>query len=167
MDQSQSELLQLLAYAAAHSVNAVEKKFSSRSQALAHADQMGRALNVDMHDWFETTAESYFSHVNRPTIQAVVAEVRGEVVGGMAGAVTEQWFSNDLIAYDYSIFVEPSRRNGVIAVRLIQTFQEWARIKGAKQIYMGIGTGVSVEGTTRLYESQGLRNIGPLLMMEI
>ena len=96
-----------------------------------------------------------------------VAEVRGEVVGGMAGGVIDQWFSNDLIAYDYSLFVEPSKRNGVIAVRLIQTFKEWARIKGAKQIYMGIGTGVSVEGTTRLYESQGLRNIGPLLMMEI
>lgn len=96
-----------------------------------------------------------------------VAEVRGEVVGGMAGAVTDQWFSNDLIAYDYSLFVEPSKRNGVIAVRLIQTFKEWAKLKGAKQIYMGIGTGVSVEGTSRLYESQGLRNIGPLLMMEI
>ena len=96
-----------------------------------------------------------------------VAEVRGEVVGGMAGAVTYQWFSNDLIAYDYSLFVEPSKRNGVIALRLIQAFKEWARLKGAKQIYMGIGTGVSVEGTTRLYESQGLRNIGPLLMMEI
>lgn len=96
-----------------------------------------------------------------------VAEVRGEVVGGMAGAVTDQWFSNDLIAYDYSLFVEPSKRNGVIAVRLIQTFKEWAKLKGAKQIYMGIGTGVSVEGTTRLYESQGLRNIGPLLMMEV
>lgn len=96
-----------------------------------------------------------------------VAEVRGEVVGGMAGAVVDQWFSNELIAYDYSIFVEPSKRNGVIAVRLIQTFKEWAKLKGAKQIYMGIGTGVSVEGTTRLYESQGLRNIGPLLMMEI
>ena len=96
-----------------------------------------------------------------------VAEVRGEVVGGMAGAVTDQWFSNDLIAYDYSLFVEPSKRNGVIALRLIQAFQEWAKLKGAKQIYMGIGTGVSIEGTTRLYESQGLRNIGPLLMMEI
>ncbi|KRP91057.1 hypothetical protein TX25_18850 [Pseudomonas lactis] len=96
-----------------------------------------------------------------------VAEVRGEVVGGMAGGVIDQWFSNDLIAYDYSLFVEPSKRNGVIAVRLIQTFKEWAKLKGAKQIYMGIGTGVSVEGTTRLYESQGLRNIGPLLMMEI
>lgn len=81
-----------------------------------------------------------------------VAEVRGEVVGGMAGGVIDQWFSNDLIAYDYSLFVEPSKRNGVIAVRLIQTFKEWAKLKGAKQIYMGIGTGVSVEGTTRLYD---------------
>lgn len=86
MDQSQSELLQLLAYAAAHSVNAVERKFSSRKDALTHADQMGRALNVDMRDWFETTAESYFGHVNRPTIQAVVAEVRGEdFAAGVAG----------------------------------------------------------------------------------
>ena len=87
MDQSQGELLQLLAYAAAHSVNAVEKKFSNRKEALAHADKMGRALNVDMRDWFETTVESYFCHVNRPTIQAVVAEVRGEDfasgIGGM------------------------------------------------------------------------------------
>lgn len=96
-----------------------------------------------------------------------VAEVSGVVVGGMAGAVTDQWFSNDLIAYDYSLFVEPSRRNGTVAIRLIRAFQEWAKLKGAKQIYMGIGTGVSVEGTARLYESQGLRNIGPLLMMEI
>lgn len=96
-----------------------------------------------------------------------VAEVNGEVVGGMAGGIIDQWFSDDLIAYDYSLFVEPSKRNGVIAVRLIRAFQEWAKIKGAKQIYMGIGTGVSVEGTTRLYESQGLRSIGPLLMMEI
>lgn len=95
------------------------------------------------------------------------ATVAGNIVGGMAGAVVDQWFSHELIAYDYSIFVEPSARGGVHAVRLIQTFKEWAKIKGATQLYMGIGTGLNVEGTTRLYESQGLRSIGPLLMMEI
>ena len=63
--------------------------------------------------------------------------------------------------------MEPSKRNGTVAIRLVRAFQEWAKLKGAKQIYMGIGTGVNVEGTTRLYESQGLRSIGPLLMMEI
>lgn len=96
-----------------------------------------------------------------------VSEMDGEVIGGLAGAVIDQWFSNDLIAYDYSLFTDPSTRSGVTAKRLLRTFKEWARIKGAVEIYMGIGTGVNVEGTTRLYESEGFHQIGPLLMMEI
>lgn len=96
-----------------------------------------------------------------------VAEVGGEVVGGMAGGIVDQWFNNDLMAYDYSLFIDPAKRSGITAIRLIRTFIEWARIKGAKQIHMGIGTGINVESTTRLYESLGFRQIGPLLMMEI
>lgn len=96
-----------------------------------------------------------------------VAEVDGVLVGGMAGGIVDQWFNNDLIAYDYSIFVEPGRRNGVIAMRLIRAFEEWARINGAKQIHMGIGTAVNVEGTSRLYESLGLKHFGPLHIKEL
>jgi GNAT superfamily N-acetyltransferase len=96
-----------------------------------------------------------------------VAEVGGVVVGGMAGGITDQWFSDDLIAYDYSIFIEPARRSGITAVRLISTFEQWARIKGAKQLHMGIGTGINVEGTVRLYQSCGLNHFGPLMMKEL
>lgn len=52
-------------------------KHSFRKDACAHADQIGRTLKVDMTDWFETTAESYFSNLNRAGIQAAVAEVKG------------------------------------------------------------------------------------------
>lgn len=114
----------------------------------------------------EKTGTFFHSLINGQGV-IFVAEVSGEVVGGMAGGIIDQWFSNDLIAYDYSLFIEPSKRSGITAIRLIRTFQEWAKLKGAKQLHMGIGTGVGVEGTTRLYESQGLRKIGPLLMMEI
>lgn len=96
-----------------------------------------------------------------------VAEIDGVVVGGMAGGIVDQWFNDDLIAYDYSIFVEPTRRNGIIAARLIRVFEEWARIKGAKQINMGIGTDVNVAGTSRLYESLGLKHFGPLFVKEL
>lgn len=96
-----------------------------------------------------------------------VAEVGGKVVGGFAGAVTEQWFSDDLIAYDYSVFIEPGRRNGVLAAKLILTFEEWAKIKGAKQLHMGIGTGMHVKSTTRFYEFLGLKHFGPLMMKEL
>ena len=78
LDQSREELLNLLAFAAAHTVNAVETKYScDRKKAFAHADQIGQALNVDMRDYFTPTAESYFSHLNRQSIEAAVAEVRG------------------------------------------------------------------------------------------
>lgn len=51
MDQQRDQLLNLMAFAAAHSVNAVELKYSGdRKQAFAYADQLGQALNVNMGD---------------------------------------------------------------------------------------------------------------------
>jgi ParB family chromosome partitioning protein len=78
LDQSREELLSLLAYAAAHTVNAVETKISGdRKQAFVHAEQLGQALAVDMRDYFTPTADSYFKHLNRQSIEMAVAEVRG------------------------------------------------------------------------------------------
>lgn len=77
LDQPRDQLLSLLAYAAAHSLNAMEPKFHTRQKGIAHANEIGKALNVDMRGWFETTGGSYFMHLNRSSIQAAVAEVRG------------------------------------------------------------------------------------------
>ena len=77
-EQPQDRLLDLLAFAAAHSVNAVEMKFSQRREDIAQADQLARALGVDMAEWFEPTGETYFNHVNRTTIELAVAEAKGK-----------------------------------------------------------------------------------------
>lgn len=96
-----------------------------------------------------------------------VAEVGGEVVGGFAGAVTEQWFSDDLLAYDYSFFLDPSTRSGITATRLLITFIEWARIKGAKRIQIGITTGIHVSGTSDFYRSHGFSDAGLFFSKEL
>ncbi|MCO5164552.1 MAG: ParB/RepB/Spo0J family partition protein [Mesorhizobium sp.] len=75
--QEQDRLLELLAFAAAHSINAVDIGTSYRRREREHADQLGRALGVDMTKWFEPTAESYFNRVNRMTIELSVAEAKG------------------------------------------------------------------------------------------
>tara|TARA_R100000365_G_C2747870_1_gene78278 strand:+ start:261 stop:2153 length:1893 start_codon:yes stop_codon:yes gene_type:complete len=77
LDKTRDELLSLLAYAAAHSLNAMEPKFNARQKGVTHAGEVGKALNVDMGNWYETTGDNYFSHLNRTSIQAAVAEVRG------------------------------------------------------------------------------------------
>ncbi len=76
--QSREELLLLLAYAAAHSVNAVEKKLTDRKSGVEQANQLGRALNMRMTDWFVTSADSYFKHINRQSIALAVAEAKGD-----------------------------------------------------------------------------------------
>lgn len=95
------------------------------------------------------------------------AEIDGQVIGGFAGALTEPWFGDDLIAYDYSFFIEPGKRQGFIAIKLILAFQEWAKAKGAKEIQVGITTGINVAGTTRLYRRLGFEYNGPLFRMEV
>ena len=118
---------------------------------------------------FNAAKSGNFLHelINGPNGVVFVAEVEGLVVGGMAGAVVDQWFNDDLVAYDYSLFIEPTKRHGVTAIRLIRAFEAWARIKGAKHMQMGIGTGVNVEGTSRLYQSLGLELFAPLFQKEL
>lgn len=77
-EQPQDMHLSLLAFAAAHSVNAVVPKFCQRKDDVAQADQLARALGVDMSEWFEATGDNYFNHVNRTTIELAVAEAKGK-----------------------------------------------------------------------------------------
>lgn len=96
-----------------------------------------------------------------------VSEHDGQIVGGFAGGIAEYWFSRDLNAFDYAVFVDPAKRNGMIAVRLVTVFCEWARQMGAKHIQLGITTGVHVEATAKLYRALGFEEIGPLFKKEI
>ena len=96
-----------------------------------------------------------------------VAEIGGMVVGGFAGAVTEQWFSDELIAYDYSFFLDPKTRSGITATRLMLSFIEWAKLKGAKHIQVGITTGINVEGTSKFYRSLGFSDAGIFFKRDI
>ncbi len=77
LEQPQDMVLMLLAFGVAHSINAVEKKFTGRKKGIEQANPLGRALKVHMPDWFKTTGDSYFKHVNRTTIELSVAEARG------------------------------------------------------------------------------------------
>lgn len=76
MGRSQDQLLELQAYAAAQLVNGLKFPHDrADSPRLRAADQLAQALDLDMADWWEATAESFFSRVSKPAILAAVAEV--------------------------------------------------------------------------------------------
>ena len=96
-----------------------------------------------------------------------VAERDGEIIGGFAGGITELWYSKDKVGFDYSLFVQPGRRNGLTAVKLVTAFETWATELGAVELHLGITTGVNINGTTRLYESLGYQHIGPMFTKKV
>lgn len=96
-----------------------------------------------------------------PTGGVFVAERDDMIIGMMAGFVTEHWFSGDLMASDFVLYLMPDeRKRGRAAVMLFRAFEQWAIAKGAVDICPSTSTGVDAEGTARFYEKMGYARTG-------
>ncbi|MEW9612980.1 hypothetical protein AB3G45_03875 [Shinella sp. S4-D37] len=76
LEQPTSALLDLLAYAAAKSVNAVKSGYLERKLQRAHADRLAQALKIDVTQWYEPTGENYFSRISKTGIKQAITEQR-------------------------------------------------------------------------------------------
>ena len=86
-----------------------------------------------------------------------VAIKNEQIVGFIAGVVVEQFLSHDTFACDIGVFVLPEFRGGSYFLRLVKTFENWAKEKGAQEIQLGVSTGVHPEQTVRMYERLGYK----------
>ena len=77
LDRDQSELLNLLAFAAARTVNAIQLPHYERSKQRNHADKLAQALGMDMKEWFTPTAANYFSRISKTGIEQALTEAKG------------------------------------------------------------------------------------------
>lgn len=97
--------------------------------------------------------DNYFLHV---------AEKDGAIIGMYGGSITDYYFSNDLMAVDLILYVDPNKRGGLAAVKLIQAFEDWAFSKGVKEICPASSTQIAPERTAQLYHLLGYEVVGNL-----
>jgi ParB family chromosome partitioning protein len=71
LEQPQQDLLELLAFCTATSINTISGRENAPSDGVA---ALMTALNLDMADWWKATAENYLSHVSKDRILNIVAE---------------------------------------------------------------------------------------------
>lgn len=90
----------------------------------------------------------------------VVAEKDGGLIGAIAGMVTDHFFADAKIAYEFGLYVEPAQRGTLAGYRLAKAYIDWATEQGADQIDMGITTGIAEERTGKMYERLGLKHVG-------
>lgn len=75
LTQPQDVLLDLLAFLAACSVNAVQVKGDSpASDRLTHADQLAGALSLDMSEHWTPTVDGFYARLTKPILAKIVAD---------------------------------------------------------------------------------------------
>lgn len=84
-----------------------------------------------------------------------VVEEDGVVTGMIAGIVCEHFFGKDKYVSDLAVYVQPEKRGGSAALRLIRAFEEWSFKHGACEVLLGVSTGIEMERTVALYQRLG------------
>ena len=69
---------ELLAHCVSQGINALYDSYNRRPRALAHADRLAAATDLDMAASWAPTAETYFGRVTKARILEAVREVRGQ-----------------------------------------------------------------------------------------
>lgn len=84
--------------------------------------------------------------------------------GAFAGIVVERWFSRSEFFTDLALFVDPDRRGGLAAYRLLRACIAWCKERGLdpRDVQLGVSTGVHPEQTGRLYEKLKFDRYGGL-----
>ena len=89
-----------------------------------------------------------------------LATIGGGVVGCMLGLVSEVYCTREIHAYELVLYVDPSHRKTNVSVTLLSGFEQWAKSKGATQVWLGCAFGADNDKTKRFYEKAGYQLTG-------
>lgn len=86
--------------------------------------------------------------------------VDGKVVGFIWGVLAELPWSRTPIVFDNILYVEPEHRGSAIGLKLIKSYEKWAKESGAKVVSLSIASGITEQRTLALFNKLGYELIG-------
>lgn len=90
-----------------------------------------------------------------------------QLVGGLIGMTFCYPYSNTLVAGDYIWYVVPEHRGGMVGVRLMRMFENWARDVGAVNICTGATSGIKSKRGAALLEKLGYSPVGTSMQKDL
>ena len=82
------------------------------------------------------------------------------IVGIFLGKVVSYFFSNDLQAMDYLLYIKKENRGTIGALKLLKSYIQWAKEQGVKEIVLSSTTGVNLDRTEGIYRKLGFHKVG-------
>jgi len=98
--------------------------------------------------------------LGRPGMFHLMAFDGMEAVGICMGWVEETFFGPDLVGHQHIFYVTPSHRGRFLGPQMMRAWEEWCRMKGAKELWVSQATGIASERTAKLFTRLGYRVLG-------
>lgn len=92
----------------------------------------------------------------------LVAEHAGTLTGMLGGYLEEYFFCDERVASDVFVYVDPPYRGTTAAVKLVDAFCAWAAAHGAREVCLGISSGVRTPQVEKFYEKLGFVRAGSI-----
>lgn len=115
--------------------------------------------------WFRTVHSTPKKYMHR--VITTIAPVSGEylvdrVVGVFVFCIDTPFFAKNAGAYDCVVYIDPKHRGATAfrSIAIINEYKQWARKSGAKEIFLGISSGINEAVADRLYTSLNFVRIG-------
>ena len=90
-----------------------------------------------------------------------------DLVGCVIGLTFVPPYTNRVVAGDYIWYVRPQYRGGMVGVRLLRMFEDWAVDAGAAQILTGATSGINRERGAALLERLGFVPTGTSMYKDL
>ena len=101
------------------------------------------------------------SNCERDDMFCLIEFSDADVIDGFfIGYLTEYFFSREKGAWDAIFYVRPQKRGGRTALRLLGEFKTWARLAGAKSLWLGTALGINSVRLRSFYLHLGMTEIG-------
>lgn len=114
----------------------------------AFRDESGAHLPFDP-DWTRDWLEQVMSDTDRAFVNVFIAYRDDMPAGMLIGFARPYVFSSAICASQELWYVVPKHRSQRTAYMLMRAFEEWARLRGAIEIFTGITAG-DAETTSRI-----------------
>lgn len=135
---------------------------------LAH--QLVKETNLKEHLGFDWKATAAFAEqvVDNPSTCLFVAVDGGEIVGFVAGMLTQTFFNPSKVqAAELGWYVEKTHRNSKIASDLHKMYEEWATNSGASVVHMMHMNTDQSEAIEKMYGKWGYSKTETAYMKEV
>lgn len=123
--------------------------------------EMGRAMHEESEFRFLPFDEGKLVDLGREYVSdpykllLVCIDSEGRTVGMFAGYLSTYYFCNERLACELFWYVKPESRGTSAAVRMLKAFAYWAQGNKAREMSVGISTGVGVDAFGRMLERMG------------